>query len=86
MPDYECFMFVEDEDVLEMTKDLGDAVSKGDVIAHVHAVTKTGEKPLINRARRSGPIAGRRDPGLNRMGDCLSVIAEVVDGRPTVNM
>ena len=80
MPDHDCFIFAEDEGVLEILKDLGDNVSRGDVIARVHNVRKTGSRPSTYQARRSGLLVGRHHPGLIRAGDCLSVIADIVSG------
>lgn len=79
MPDHDCFIFAGDDGVLEMTKDLGADVSKGDVIAYVHNAGKTGAEPSIYHARRSGLLVGRHHPGLINTGDCLSVIADIVD-------
>ena len=80
MPDHDCFIFSEDEGVLEMAKDLGETVNEGEVIAHVHDVRKTGVEATAYRARRSGLLVGRHHPGLIGIGDCLSVIADILEG------
>ncbi len=80
MPDHDCFIFAEDEGMLEMTKDLGESINEGDVIAYIHNVNKTGVDAAAYYARRSGLLAARHHPGLIGTGDCLSVIAKVVDG------
>jgi N-alpha-acetyl-L-2,4-diaminobutyrate deacetylase len=79
MPDHDCFIFAEDEGVLEMHKDLGDTIIEGDVVACVHAANETGTEPSVYRASRSGLLAGRHHPGLIGIGDCLAVIAEVLE-------
>ncbi len=80
MPDHDCFIFAEDDGILEMKMDLGESVREGDVVAHVLDATRTGTTPSIYRARRSGMLVGRHHPGLITAGDCLSVIADIVDG------
>jgi len=79
MPDHDCFIFAEDEGVLEMANGLGDKVNKGDVIAYVHNAQKTGGEPSPYCARRSGLLVGRHHPGLISTGDCLAVLARVLD-------
>jgi N-alpha-acetyl-L-2,4-diaminobutyrate deacetylase len=80
MPDHDCFIFAEDEGVLEMVKDLGETVSDGEVIAYIHCVQKTGVEASAYRASRSGLLVGRHHPGLIGIGDCLSVIADILEG------
>ncbi|MFQ5974550.1 MAG: succinylglutamate desuccinylase/aspartoacylase family protein, partial [Alphaproteobacteria bacterium] len=55
--------------------DLGAEVEKGEPIARVHDVERTGQPPTEYPARRSGILAGRHFPGLVRPGDTLAVIA-----------
>lgn len=51
------------------------AIAKGDVVARVHAIERTGEQPIDYRARISGVLAGRHFPGLIEMGDPVAMIA-----------
>lgn len=81
MPDHDCFMFAEHEGVLEMRKDLGDHVDAGTIIADIHSSTRTGVPPATYRATRSGLLVGRHHPGLIGHGDCLCVIADVIEPR-----
>jgi N-alpha-acetyl-L-2,4-diaminobutyrate deacetylase len=60
---------------LEPCVDLGQSVAKGDVVARVHAIERTGEQPIDYRARISGVLAGRHFPGLIEMGDPVAMIA-----------
>ena len=78
MPDGDCFIASEHDGLLEMCRDLGDTVKKGDVIARVYDATRTGVAPVEYRAARSGLLAARHFPGLVRCGDTVAVIAEVV--------
>lgn len=78
MPDHDCFIFAEDHGVLEMARDLGDSIAKGDLIAHIHHADRTGGKPAAYHARRSGLLVARHHPGLIDKGDCLSVIADIM--------
>jgi len=67
---------------LEPLVDLGAELRKGDVVARVHPVTRTGAAPQEYRAALDGLLAARHFPGLVKMGDCLSVIA-TTSGEPT---
>jgi N-alpha-acetyl-L-2,4-diaminobutyrate deacetylase len=81
MPDGDCFVASEHDGLLEMCRDLGDRVSKGEVIARVHDIRRTGSAPTQYRAARSGLLAARHFPGLVQCGDTLAVIADIVGGQ-----
>lgn len=78
MPGNDCFVTSEHDGLLEMCRDLGDTVSKGDVIARIHDIKRSGADPVEYRARRSGLLVARHFPGLVQCGDTLVVIADVV--------
>ncbi|MCY1339389.1 N-alpha-acetyl-L-2,4-diaminobutyric acid deacetylase [compost metagenome] len=78
MPDGDCFVASQHSGLLEMCRDLGERVEKGEVIARVHDVQRTGAPAVEYRARRSGLLAARHFPGLVQSGDTLAVIAEVI--------
>jgi len=78
MPDADCFIASEHDGLLEMCRDLGDMVNKGEVIARVYDATRTGVAPVEYRAARSGLLAARHFPGLVQCGDTVAVIAEVL--------
>jgi len=78
MPDGDCFVFCEDDGLFEPMMDLGDQVKTGDVVARVWPADRTGKPPVDYRARRSGTLASRHFPGLIKSGDCMSVVAAVV--------
>lgn len=78
MPDGDCFVFSESEGMIEPLVDLGETVSKGDVVARVWPIARTGAAPADYRARRSGILMARHFPGLIKSGDCLAVVAAVV--------
>lgn len=78
MPDGDCFVASQHSGLLEMCRDLGERVEKGEVIARVHDVQRTGAPAVEYRARRSGLLAARHFPGLVQSGDTLAVIAEVL--------
>lgn len=78
MPDGDCFVFCEDDGLFEPMMDLGDQVKAGDIIARVWPADRTGTPPVDYRVTRSGIIASRHFPGLIKSGDCLSVVAVVV--------
>ncbi|QKV19348.1 N(2)-acetyl-L-2,4-diaminobutanoate deacetylase DoeB [Oricola thermophila] len=79
MPDDDCFVFATEEGLVEPCADLGDTVAKGDCLARIWPVDRTGATPVEYRAKRGGLLAARHFPGLVKAGDCLAVIAEVVD-------
>jgi N-alpha-acetyl-L-2,4-diaminobutyrate deacetylase len=78
MPDGSCFVASEHDGLLEMCRDLGDQVRKGEVIARVHDIKRTGAAPVEYRAGRDGLLAARHFPGLVQCGDTLAVVAEIV--------
>ncbi|MFQ3788002.1 N(2)-acetyl-L-2,4-diaminobutanoate deacetylase DoeB [Halomonas sp. A29] len=79
MPDASCYVQSEHTGLLELTLTLGDKVEKGQVIARIYDITRSGSAPVEYRAGRDGILAARRFPALVNMGDTIAVIAEVVD-------
>jgi N-alpha-acetyl-L-2,4-diaminobutyrate deacetylase len=75
MPDDDCFVFSQDDGMIEAVLDLGEEVQEGEIVARVWPVDRTGRAPLDYRARRSGILASRHFPGLVKAGDCMAVIA-----------
>ena len=75
MPDGDCFVFCEDDGLIEPVVDLGDAVEAGDVVARVWPADRTGQAPIEYRCRKSGILAARHFPGLVKSGDCVAVVA-----------
>lgn len=80
MPDGDCFTFAEDAGLLRFLVDLGDRVEKGQVVAMIYPVGRTGLDPIELRARRNGLFTARHFPGLVKPGDCVAVVAEAIDG------
>lgn len=79
MPSIDCFSFSETEGLVEPCVDLGEPVEEGTVIARVHSAIRTGQEPVAYRARMAGILAARHAPGLTGPGDCLGVVATLVD-------
>ncbi|QOR39817.1 N-alpha-acetyl diaminobutyric acid deacetylase DoeB [Billgrantia diversa] len=79
MPDASCYVQSEHTGLLELTLALGHKVEKGQVIARIYDMTRSGSAPVEYRAGRDGILAARRFPALVNMGDTIAVIAEVVD-------
>ena len=75
MPDASCFIIAEQDGLMEIHADLGDAVAEGDLIAQIWPVDRTGGPTHLYHAKRSGLLAGRHFPGLIKTGDCLAVVA-----------
>lgn len=74
MPDGDCYVFCQDEGMFEAMKDLGDDVEKGEIVARVWPLDRTGRAPIEYRAGRSGLLVSRHFPGLIKSGDCLAVV------------
>lgn len=81
MPSADCFGFSAEEGLAEFLKNLGDPVAKGEVIARIHPIGRTGQVPFEHRAALDGLLAARHLPGLVQAGDCLAVVATEEDGR-----
>lgn len=79
MPSDDCFVFAQDDGLLEPYVDLGDPIRAGDVIARVHPIGRTGQAPAEYHAKLDGVLAARHFPGLVKMGDCLAVVATMED-------
>lgn len=75
MPSGDCFHFAEHDGMIETTVDLGEPVRKGEVVARIHDVTRTGMAPHEIRAKMDGLLAARHFPGLVKAGDCAAVLA-----------
>jgi N-alpha-acetyl-L-2,4-diaminobutyrate deacetylase len=78
MPDTDCYLCSESDGLLELCKELGEAVQAGELVARVHDARRTGAAPVEYRARRGGLLSARHFPGRVQSGDTLAVIAEVV--------
>ena len=77
MPDGDCYVFAEDDGLIEPMVDLGDRVERGDPVARIWPADRSGGDPIEYLARRSGLLAARHFPGLVKLGDCLAVVAVV---------
>ena len=62
MPDASCYVQSEHSGLLEMAFALGETVRRGDVIARVYDMTRTGSEPVVYRAQRDGVLVARRFP------------------------
>ena len=79
MPDGNCFITCEHTGLLEMRVDLGDKVEKGQIVALIHDMERTGTAPVPYHAKIDGVVSGRHHPCLAKPGDNLAVIAVLVD-------
>lgn len=79
MPSGDCFSFAEHDGMIEPMVDLGGAVERGEVVARIHDITRTGDEPHEIRAKLSGMLAARHFPGLVKAGDCAAVVAVMLD-------
>ena len=74
-----AYVFSEHNGLIEPCVTLGDAVSRGDLIARVYSTERSGEAPVEYRAGSDGIIMGRHFPSLIKIGDFMNVIARVVE-------
>ncbi len=79
MPDGSCFTTSEHEGLLEMCRDLGQTVARGDLLARVYDTVRLGAPGVEYRAERDGIVAARHFPGLVKAGDTIAVVADVVE-------
>lgn len=77
MPSGDCFTFAEHDGLFEICADLGAPVRKGDIIAKVWPVERTGAPAAPYKAKMDGIVTARHFPGLIKMGDCMIVLAVV---------
>lgn len=75
----DCFHFCEKGGLLEFLVDLGGPVTRGEPLALIWSVDCVGGDLVTIEARASGILAARHFPGLIAPGDCLAVVASVVD-------
>jgi N-alpha-acetyl-L-2,4-diaminobutyrate deacetylase len=79
MPDESSFLFSQHSGLVEPVVTLGDYVRKGDLMARIHITERTAVPPYDYFAPRDGLVMSRHVPSLAKMGDCLNVIAEVIE-------
>lgn len=79
MPDGSCYVTCVQGGLMEFCVDLGDTVRRGDRIARVWDVERTGCAAVDYHAGRDGLLAGRHFPGLVQTGDTIAVIGVPVD-------
>ncbi len=75
MPSSDCFLFSEDDGVIEPLVELGDGVKRGQTLARIFSVGRTGVAPIELSARMDGLLVARHFPGLVKCGDCAAVLA-----------
>lgn len=79
MPDTSCYVLSTHRGILEVVRSLGEHVRKGDLLARIHDVERTGATPLEYHAERDGMLVARRFPAQANIGDTLLVLADVHD-------
>ena len=75
MPSSDCFVFSEDDGVIESLVELGGPVKRGQTLARIFSVARTGVAPVELSARMDGILVARHFPGLVKCGDCAAVVA-----------
>ncbi|MCF8467057.1 MAG: N(2)-acetyl-L-2,4-diaminobutanoate deacetylase DoeB [Sneathiella sp.] len=75
MPDSRCYVSSENSGLLEICVELGQSVTKGQTLAKVHNIERTGTPPTEYQSSLDGILITRHFPGLIAMGDIIAVIA-----------
>lgn len=71
----DCFICSEHSGILEFYFTLGERVNKGDLIAKIHTIERSGMKSIEYRAKTTGLLAARRHLASVAIGDTFAVIA-----------
>ncbi len=74
----DAYVFSGHNGLLDPCVGLGDTVKKGDLLARVYNIERTGLDPVEYRAASDGIILGRHFPSLIKTGDFMNVIARIV--------
>lgn len=74
-PDDACFHFSPEPGLIEFTRDLGQTVHEGEVLAQIWQTGHSGRAPIAVPAQMDGLLTARHHPGLAAAGDCLAVLA-----------
>ncbi len=77
----EAYHFSKHSGLIEPCVNLGDHVKKGDLIARIHIIERTTMPPYEYHAQCAGMIISRHVPSLVKMGDCLNVVAEIIEDK-----
>ena len=75
----DAYHFSEHNGLLEPSVNLGDQVKKGDLMARIHNYERTAVPPYEVYAQCDGMVIARHVPSLVKMGDCLNVLAEIIN-------
>jgi len=75
MPGSDCFVISEHSGLFEPCLELASPVRKGDLVARIHNIERTGTPTIEYRAKMDGILAGRHFPGLIGTGDFISMVA-----------
>jgi N-alpha-acetyl-L-2,4-diaminobutyrate deacetylase len=73
-----AYVFSGHNGLLDPCVGLGDMVEKGDLLARIYNIERTGFEPVEYRAECDGMILGRHFPSLIKTGDFMNVIARIV--------
>lgn len=74
-----CFIFCNDEGLIEPHVELGSIVAKDQPLLSIHPMHETGREPTIYVAPHDGIVAGKLQSCLAKMGDNLLVVATLED-------
>jgi N-alpha-acetyl-L-2,4-diaminobutyrate deacetylase len=75
----DAYLFSEHNGLIEPCVDLGDQVKKGDLMARIHNFERTAAPSYEVYAQCDGMVIARHVPSLVKMGDCLNVVAKIIN-------
>ncbi|MEM8878123.1 MAG: N(2)-acetyl-L-2,4-diaminobutanoate deacetylase DoeB [Pseudomonadota bacterium] len=75
----DCFHIAQQSGLIEPLVDLGETVEHGQPLARIWPIDRSGESPAIVLSSHAGILAARHFPGLLKQGDCLAVVATLLD-------
>lgn len=74
----QCYLQSEHNGILELCVALGEPVKKGDVIARIYSIERSGQAPVDYRAETDGILAARRHLAKVGIGDTFAVLAQPI--------
>ncbi len=79
VPDTDHYYLARISGIFEPTVRIGDEVANGQLLGRIHSLDDAERDPYTVYARQEGIVLGRRAPGVSSRGDCVALIARVIE-------